>query len=91
MSILKGEKVILRAFGERPVVRLVWRISDGMVLVTDEAGFAALQAGMGADIIPIGFPLNDVFAYDGEAAAEILNRYIEGSPIEWQKLSPISI
>ena len=74
MSILKGEKVILRAFGERPVVRLVWRISDGMVLVTDEAGFAALQAGMGADIIPIGSPLNDVFAYDGEAAAEILNR-----------------
>ncbi len=63
-------RVIVRADGDRPLVRLVWQANERTVYVTDEATMRKLEAGQDGPLA-IGFPREDVFCYDPEAEQRI--------------------
>jgi phage repressor protein C with HTH and peptisase S24 domain len=73
---MKGDKVIVRAFGGVALVRRVWAVKNGLVYISDEKEFHKREAGEDA-LEPIGFPVADVFAYDETFAA---------SGGDWRKL-----
>lgn len=60
---MKGEKVIVRAFGDEPLLRVVWEVLPGVVLITTAEQFEMLKQKQ-RDTKPLGFPAEDVFYYD---------------------------
>ncbi|KXK05384.1 MAG: hypothetical protein UZ03_NOB001000882 [Nitrospira sp. OLB3] len=85
MATMRGEKIIVRAWGGRPLVRVVWDVCGESVLVTDEQGLESLMAGNDAPM-PIGFPFNDVFAYEDSEAGKVLGAYAAGRSPQWSDL-----
>lgn len=67
---MRGQTVIVRADGGTPLVRKIWQVDDQAVYITDDATLAKLAQGQDAPF-PIGFPPEDVFEYEPEAAARI--------------------
>lgn len=65
---MRGECVLARGFGGVVLVRRVWEVGNGLVYLSSDAEFVKLEAGQDA-LPPIGFPVNDVFAYN-EAVAK---------------------
>ena len=76
---MRGENVIVRAFGGRPLKRRVWDVGDTVVYITDDEQFAKLSAGRHA-VEPIGFPKEDVFK-------DTVNESTFDS-IDWSRLVP---
>lgn len=60
---MRGDKVIVRAYGDEPLVRVVWDVLPGAVLITNEDQFPLLEAKQ-PGIAPLGFPSECVFCYD---------------------------
>ena len=60
---MRGEKVIVRVFGGRPVVARVWDADEFAVYICDEDNFMRMTEGKEA-LWPVGFPKEDVFEYD---------------------------
>lgn len=82
---MRGETVLIRAFGGRPFVARVWTIGRGVVFATNDETFEKLQAG-DESIWPIGFPLSDVFIFE-EALAENSTSIDWRRARKWQPLS----
>jgi hypothetical protein len=85
---MRGEKVIIRAFRDVPLIGIVWRTEDQAVLICSEANFQRLindEEGLW----PVGFPRSDVFRYDA-VQADMLIKGLENDPAWWEKLSPWS-
>lgn len=85
MATRRGEKIIVRAWGDRPLVRVIWDMQDQSVLITNEIAFAALQAGHDGPM-PIGFPFSDAFIYEEDKAEKIMGEYASGMPPQWHIL-----
>ncbi len=83
---MKGEHVIVRAYGGVPLIRRVWEENERVVFITDDKQFELLFAEKPA-IEAIGFPREDVFNYDVALAkkAEKLHR---GGKWDRNKLNP---
>lgn len=78
---MRGETVIVRAFGGKPLVMKVWSVGARVVYLTDKADLEKMLAG--AEVPPpIGFPREDVFKYNAEAAAN-LNATIWPKLVKW--------
>lgn len=78
---MRGEKVIVRTFGNRAVIRRVWTADHEQVHITDDAQFAKLIKGESA-IQPVCFRRADVFRCDPIIAAQLPEN------IDWRKLQP---
>jgi hypothetical protein len=76
---MRGETVIVRAFGDRPLKRKVWEVGDAVVYVTNDEEFDKLSAGIAAQE-PIGFPKEDVFR---DTESESFN-----DSVDWSQLVP---
>jgi hypothetical protein len=85
MANMRGEKIIVRAWGDRPLVRVVWDICDQTVLVTNEEGLVLLENGAEAPM-PIGFRFCDVFIYDEDRVEKIMKAYVTGDQLKWESL-----
>jgi hypothetical protein len=71
---IAGELVIIRAFRDRPVVRVVDFVDKSAVYVRGELGL-------------VGFPLDDVFQHDEEIASDLERLYLAGI-LDWGTLRP---
>ena len=60
---MRGESIIVRAFGGAPLARKVWDVGERVVYITDEQGLKRLTSGRDAPP-PLGFPKEDVFRFD---------------------------
>jgi hypothetical protein len=80
---MRGEKVIVRAFGGEPLVRIVWAVDSGVVYICHDEGYQKLTAGEAW--IPVGFPHEDVFRYDEETLARLLDQWRD-NPSIWADL-----
>lgn len=80
---MRGDKVIVRSFGGRALVRRVWCVQDGAVYICSERNFNALTNGARGSSCT-GFPADDVFQYE-EACASV-DRSIP-APEFWDKLT----
>ncbi|MGH8071786.1 MAG: hypothetical protein ACRERE_42435 [Candidatus Entotheonellia bacterium] len=81
---MRGEKVIVRAFGGEPLVRLIWDVYPDAIDICDEGGYQRLLTG--ESWIPIGFPRRDVFRYD-PGVIERLTREWRVNPSVWESLT----
>jgi len=79
---MRGEKVIVKAYGNKPLVRLVWSINSAVVFVTDNTGYRLMETESEATSI-IGFPQEDVFKYD-----PALEKIIGQPTWNWDELTP---
>lgn len=68
---MKGELVLAKAFDGRPLVRRLWEKRGMVTLICGEQQFAKLCEGAAEDVIPIGFPAEEVFRYEPELATEL--------------------
>ncbi len=60
---MRGQIVIVRAFGDKPLVRRVWDADDEAVYISGEAEFQRRSEGKDAPP-PVPFPRHDVYEYD---------------------------
>jgi hypothetical protein len=67
---MRGEFVIVRAHGNRPLVRRAWAVTQTTVLISDEAQFERLVEGREA-LQPVPFLREDVYQYDPVALAQL--------------------
>ena len=58
----RGNNVIVRDIKRQYHVRRLWDFDENAVYVTDESGYQKLS--LGQKVVPVGFPRQDVFAYD---------------------------
>ena len=84
---MRGDLVIVRAFGGVPLIRRVWSEAGRGVYITDEAHFKKLMAGEDGTIQPVGFPREDVFKFDPELAAA-LDDLVKNGKWHWENLIP---
>jgi hypothetical protein len=76
---MRGDTVIVRAFGGKALRRRVWSTGDGLVYITNNEQFDRLVAGKPA-FEPIGFPEEDVFKDTANESSE--------DSIDWSRLQP---
>lgn len=72
----RGEAVIVRTYGGRPVVRFIWEARPAGFIVTEQPGDNA---------VAVGIPASDVFIYE-EAAGEAISR---GASVNWGKMQAL--
>jgi hypothetical protein len=75
---MRGDKVIVRAYGGEALSRLVWDTNERVVYVVTKDTFEALQAGRSGPE-PVGFPWGDVFESNGQEGC------IMSGNIDWGK------
>lgn len=76
---MRGELVIVRAFGDKPLKRRIWAVDDNVVFVTNEEEFYKLTVGIPA-LEPIGFPKEDIFKHTENESW--------GHAVDWSCLVP---
>lgn len=81
---MRGDKVIVRSFGNRPLVRRVWGADEHGVYISAEGEYQKLSRGEEA-LSPVGFPREDVFSFDPELAAVM--ELDDGALMDWGRLS----
>jgi hypothetical protein len=81
---MRGTLVIARCYGGRPAVLRVWDRGSKLIYLSEESQFQQLSTGREA-LPPIGFPADDVFAYDPAAMEQV----VSGS-VDWGSLRKFS-
>jgi len=77
---MRGSLVIARDYRGLPLLRRVWETGSRVVYLSEESQFQQLSTG-GAGLIPVGFPVEDVFAYDPEAVEKIASGSMDWSSL----------
>lgn len=78
---MRGDLVIARALGNKPIVRRVWDFNTEKVYICTEEKFGRLMKDPD-ERYPMGFPRQDVFCYDSA-----LYEQLERNPSVWQRLT----
>jgi len=81
---MKGELVIVRSYGGKPLSRRVWDTNDHIIYIINDQQFQLLMKGADA-IGPVGFPREDVFKYD-QTLAESMEQHCKNETWDWDKL-----
>lgn len=83
---------MLRAYGQEPILRYMARRNDDSVMIINENGFEAWNAGRKIRQW-IGWPKKDLFDYDEAVYMQLRSLYEEGRirelNDEWMKLTPL--
>jgi len=81
---MRGTIVVARCYNNKPAVLRVWECDDRLAYLASERRFADLQSGR-AKSLPIGFPRDDVFAYDDNVMGHLVTG-VEGSEVPWHRM-----
>ena len=83
------EKVVLRAFRHKPLVRYATRRNDGIVMVRNERSMNEFSRGLAKDDW-IGWPIEDVYRFDESIYEKLSALYEKGETQEldrtWKEL-----
>ena len=83
---MQGEKVIVRALGDQPLVRRIWTASEKAVYICSEENYRLLIKGQ-LGLWPVGFPPEDVYQYDPQVES-LLGGATEFEQALWERLIP---
>lgn len=75
---MKGDKVIVRAFRNKALVRIVWEVVSDVVFICSEENYNALSNGKNG-LLPVGFPREYVYRYNPKIDLS--------TQVQWDKLS----
>ena len=81
VDIMRGSLVIARDYRGEPLVRRVWDSGSKLVYLSEESQFQHLSTGKNG-LIPVGFPVEDVFGYDPKAVEEIARGSLDWSSLQ---------
>lgn len=81
---MKGDYVIAKAFGNKPLVRRVWESTTETVYICTDARYTELLEGE-QGCYPIGFPRRCVFEYDISLASDLEKEW-QTNPGLWDDL-----
>ena len=82
---MKGDYVIAKAFGGRPLTRRVWEATSETVYICTDERYGELLDGK-ENCHPIGFPREYVFEYDSGMASELESQW-RLTPELWDNLA----
>jgi len=88
-----GHRVIVRGFGGRPLMRRVLSCTQTASFVCRDEHYDEIVAGVRPPPM-VGFPLSDVFDFDGAASNVLLRQWdTTGSttPDQWERLPRLSV
>jgi hypothetical protein len=74
---MKGDKVIVRTFRNKPLVRRVWEVASDVVFICSEENYQTLLSGK-EGLLPVGFPREYVYRY---------NSKIDLNQVSWNQLN----
>lgn len=60
---MKGEKVIVKASGNKALLKTVWDCDDRLVYIVNNDEYDEAISG-NRKAIPVGFPIEDVYMYN---------------------------
>ena len=60
---MRGDTVIVKSFGDKPLIRKVWDVSKDVVFICNDENFETLIEG-NKGLLPVGFHKDDVFRYN---------------------------
>lgn len=80
---IRGSKIIVRDFINRPLARVLWGIGDRCVYICSTEQFTDLLEG-DASAPAIGFPIEDVFKWD-----DSYEQMLSNDPFDWSNLSEL--
>lgn len=69
---MRGEKVIVRAYGGEYLIRFIWEVTPEAVYICSEENYTRLSAGL-SGLDPVGFPKDAAYMYDADIA-EFINK-----------------
>jgi hypothetical protein len=75
---MKGDIVIVRSFGDKPLVRRVWEVTSEIVFICSEENYNVLSSGK-EGLLPVGFPREYVYRYNPKMNTS--------NQISWDKLT----
>jgi hypothetical protein len=75
---MKGDKVIVRAFRNKALVRIVWEVASDVVFICSEENYKTLASGK-EGLLPVGFPREFVYRYNPNIDLS--------TQVKWEKLS----
>ena len=81
---MKGDTVIVRTYGGRPLVRRIWDVDEHAVYITNDEQFHLLIKGTGG-LEPLGFPNEDVFEYSPDLVKN-MDKLYESGKWKWDNL-----
>ena len=84
---MRGSLVVARDYKGSPLLRRVWETGSRVVYLSEESQFQQLSTGF-TGLIPVGFPVEDVYAYDPMQAEAIMNGSVDWSSL--RKFSALS-
>jgi hypothetical protein len=77
---MRGSLVIARDYKGCGLVRRVWEMGRSVIYLSEESQFQQLSTGC-TGLIPVGFPVEDVFAYDPKQADGIASGCVDWSSL----------
>jgi hypothetical protein len=77
---VRGTLVIARCYKGRAAVLRVWESGSKVIYLSEESQFQRLSNGVEA-LRPVGFPPEDVFAYDPALAEKIAKHSLDWSSL----------
>lgn len=81
---MRGDRVIVKAFGNRPLLRRVWDVSSTKVYVLDEESFQRRQVHEDTSL-PMAWRRDVVFCHDEKLFAGLARDY-KTNPTLWKQL-----
>lgn len=81
---MRGQLVLVRAFGGEPQVRRIWDADDDVAVVTDDEQFQRLHEGR--EGLAATVHREDVFCYDPAAAQRLISEYKKRRKATWNGL-----
>jgi hypothetical protein len=85
-AIMRGDLVIIRTYGNLPLIRRVWDEDQYAIYITNDEQFKILTNKK--DGFYLGFQQKDVFKFNPELAKEMEILYKKGE-WDWNKLEPL--
>jgi hypothetical protein len=82
-TIMKGDTVVVRAYGGEPKVVRVWDIGEKVILICSEENFQTLSKGK-KGLWPVGVPKETVFRYNPQQVSILKNW--QNDPSLWEHL-----
>ena len=83
---MRGNTVIVRAYGDEPLALKVWETTEDRIYVCDDERYQRLLVwGAKPDCFPVAFPRENVYHYD-KKLFDVVKENHKSDPSVWNKL-----
>lgn len=80
--------VMVRQYDGSPLRRVAVCVGNGRIYVSSERAIEAAESGA---LPPVGFPNEDVFAFEARTFDQMVEDWKTGRPVTWDQLQPYRV